>query len=254
MPRFKNSLARAMSERMEINGVTYKIASCRSEREDAFRLIHDAYVNSGLMKANGAGMRITPYHLLPTTDLFVAYHQQTVVFTMTMVCDDLMGMPLEHVYGDEVETRRVAENAYLAEVSCLAGRTGHFGRRRMFNVFVNLAALMVQSAHENGVQRLLIACNPRHARFYQNYLGFTQIGLQREYSQVLNKPAIACEHDFDRFDSNEKPQQSYPLKDRIYGTTFRQYELFHQPMLPEEREYFAEQCDLDENHFPLEAV
>jgi hypothetical protein len=51
-----------------IDGITYKIASCQEEREAAFRLVHDAYVTAELMDPNAYRMRVTPWHLLPTTD------------------------------------------------------------------------------------------------------------------------------------------------------------------------------------------
>lgn len=233
---------------MSVDGVTYKIASCRSERDDAFRLVHDVYVKSGLMQPNEAGMRVTPFHLLPTTNLFVAYHGSQLVYTMTMISDDQRGLPMEEVFGPELAEKRKSGD-YFAEVSCLASRSGYFNRSRMFSVFVQLAALMVQSARENGIDRLVIACNPRHARFYQNFLGFTTFGEQREYSQVRNKPAIACEHDFRRCD-----REWYPLKDRIYATPYRHWELYHQPMLSEEKSYYLSVCELQNAHFPLEAV
>ena len=94
--------------------------------------------------------RITPHHLLPTTDLFVAYHGNELIYTMTLISDDEMGMPLEEVYRPEVANRRDTTNAYYAEVSCLASRVGYLPRSRMFDVFVRLAGLMVQSARENG--------------------------------------------------------------------------------------------------------
>src|SRR5690606_3507969 len=48
------------------------IAATRAERERAFRLIYDAYVRSGLGTPNAWQMRVTPYHLLPTTTIFNA--------------------------------------------------------------------------------------------------------------------------------------------------------------------------------------
>lgn len=238
-----------MSMRTSIDGVTYKIASCREEREDAFRLVHDVYTKSGLMKRNAAEMRVTPYHFHPTTNLFVAYHGQKLIYTMTLISDDDMGMPLDTVFGPEVDLLRSSTGAYFAEVSCLACRVGYFSHVRMFNVFVQLAGLMVQSARENGIERLVIACNPRHARFYKYSLGFSQISEERVYSHVLNHPAVACEHDFAKLDSN-----SYPLYRRIYATPFPRWELYHQPMLSEEKEYFTERGELYRRNLPLEAV
>lgn len=232
-----------------IDGVVYKIADCREEREAAFRLIHDAYTLNGLMAANPSGMRITPYHLLPTSDLFVAYHQGTLIYTMTLISDDEQGIPLEGVFQAEVLRRRDESRAYLAEVSCLASRVGYLPRGQMYHVFVRLASLLVQSARENGVERLMIACHPRHARFYQGLLGFSRISESRDYAPVQNKPAVALEHDFVLQDANR-----YRLYDRIYGHTFRHWELYHQPMLKEEREHFAEITEFYETYFPIEGV
>ncbi len=232
-----------------IDGVVYKIADCQEEREAAFRLIHDAYMKSGLMEPNAAGMRVTPHHCLPTTDLFVAYHGDQLIYTMSLISDDAMGLPLERVYEGEVNALRQSSGDYLAEVSCLAAREGHFPRGRMYQVFVRLAGLMVQSARENGVERLLIACHPRHARFYKNFLGFKQFGEQLNYSVVKNHPAVACQHDFALLDS-----ERYKLYDKIYEYQFPYWELYHQPMLQEHRDYFAEITELCNAFFPLTEV
>jgi hypothetical protein len=119
----------------------------------------------------------------------------------------------------------------------------------MYHVFVRLASLMVQSARENGVERLLIACDPRHARFYQSWLGFERISSTREYAAVQYRPAIALEHDFALQDARK-----YRLYDRIYQHSFRHGELYHQPMLKEERETFSRLTEFYEAHFPLESV
>ena len=45
---------------------------------------------------------VTPYHLLPTTEIFIAEYQGEVIFTMSLVIDGDLGVPMEHVYGDEI--------------------------------------------------------------------------------------------------------------------------------------------------------
>lgn len=233
-------------QRTLIDDVLYKLADCREEREDAFRLIHDAYTKTGLMEPNTFGMRVTPFHLLPTTDVFLAYHENTPIYTMTLISDDEMGLPLEDVYESEVSARRIETGAYFAEVSCLASRQGYFSRSRMFQVFEQLVGLMFQSARENGVERLLIACHPRHARFYRRFLGFEQIGKERCYASVQDNPAVACEHDFAHLD-----KEGYKLYDHIYAHTFRRWELYRQPMLDDDREYFDEITELCKAYVPL---
>jgi hypothetical protein len=236
-------------ERSLIDGILYKIADCREEREDAFRLTHDAYTKTGLMVPNAFGMRVTPYHLLPTTDVFVAYHGHDLIYTMTLISDDEMGLPLEDVYGSEIASRHKSTGQYFAEVSCLAARLDYFPRHRMFEIFVRLAGLLVQSAQENGVQRLFIACHPRHARFYQSFLGFEQIADERIYENICNQPAVACEHDF-----ASSRTSRYKLIDRIHEPMFRRWELYHQPMLTEDRNHFAGITEFCNQYFPLAAV
>jgi hypothetical protein len=238
-----------LREPTQFDGVTYKIADRLEEREAAFQLIHHAYARRGLMSPNRAGMRITPYHLLPTTDVLIASHRGNVIYTMTLISDDEQGIPLETVFPDEVMQRRIHAGKYLAEVSCLASHEGYFDRGKTYQVFVRLASLMVQSARENGVERLLIACNPRHARFYQSWLGFSTISGIRDYAAVQYRPAIALEHDFALQDARR-----YRLYDRIYAHSFRHWELYHQPMLREERDHFSRSTELYDTHFPLESV
>ncbi len=215
-----------------IDGITYKIASCREEREAAFRLVYDAYTQGGLIDSNPYEMRVTPFHLVATTDVFIARHEGNVVYTLTLVSDDFAGLPMQSIYASEIDERR-KNGCYLAEVSCLASRQDYFSRSRMLDVFVQLLGLTCQYCRRNDIDRLLIAIHPRHSRFYRRLLGVEQIGEVKQYACVRDHPAVACEHDFVRMD-----QERYPMYDRIYGHLFHRAELLRQPMLDDDREYF----------------
>jgi hypothetical protein len=217
--------------------VTYKIADCLAEREAACRLVHDAYVKSNLIDPNRYRMRVTPFHLLPTTDVFIALYRQQVIYTVTLISDDDLGLPLEDLYPTEIEGLR-RRGLFLSEVSCLASRDGIFSQTEMFDVFVNLMSLMAQYARHNDLDRFLIAVHPRHMRLYQRMLGFEQIGPVRKYASVRYNPAVAASHDFMKLDRNP-----YRLYDRIYGNRFRPSELLRQPMPLMEREYFSDAAD-----------
>ncbi len=56
-----------------------KIAETRTELEECFSLLHDAYVESGFMKPDPSGMRVTIYHALPTTTTLCAKYDGQVV-------------------------------------------------------------------------------------------------------------------------------------------------------------------------------
>ena len=220
--------------RTNIGGVTYKVAECRREREAAFRLVYDAYREAGLIPENPQRLRVTEYHLLPTTAVFLAIHEGQPIYTVSLVPDDTLGVPLDSLYHDEVEAMR-AQGLYPAEVSCLAGRRKLFERREQFNIFVNLMGLMVQYARQNFVDRLLVAVHPRHAKFYQHFFGFEVFGELKSYAAVQGNPAVGCVHDFAKTDVT-----GYPLRDKVYGVTYASWELVGQPISSAECNYFGE--------------
>jgi hypothetical protein len=196
-----SNLASAAAERA-VEEPTWRcgIAGTRRERESAFRLIYEAYTRAGLGQPNDAGMRVTPYHLLPTTTIFIATLDSgpeagTVFSTVSLVIDGAFGLPLERVYDTEVHRRR-NEGLRLAEVSCLADR--RLDLRRFFPVFVALNRWMIQFAQAQAVDQVLVAVHPKHARFYTRNLGFEAIGGLTSYPTANNRPAVALSFNFHR--------------------------------------------------------
>ncbi len=183
------------------------IAQTRSQREAAFRLIYQAYVRSGLGVPNAHEMRVTPYHLLPTTTIFTAEltsgpEDGEVFSTVSLVGDGDFGLPLERVYPNEVAERR-QQGLRLAEVSCLADRRSDF--RRFFPVFCALNRWMIQAARAQGYDQVMVAVHPRHARFYTRNMGFEVIGDLAEYPSVCNRPAVPLCFDFVKNDTHQLP-------------------------------------------------
>lgn len=215
-----------------LGSVSYSIASCREDWQAAYRLVYDAYTASGLMEPNLFRMRVTPWHLCSETDVYVAKHRGQVIYTMSVVRDGSAGLPMESIYPDEVRQRRQSALS-LAEVSCLAARDGYFTQPQMFEVFVRLVALILQSCRAKEIERLLIAVHPRHFRLYRRFLGFDQISGIKTYAMVRGNPAVAGEHDFRRLDLKK-----YPLYDRVYEAHFERRELLGRPMPEQERDYF----------------
>jgi hypothetical protein len=137
---------------------------------------------------------------------------EEVICTATIVHDGSMGLPLECVYAAEVASRR-SRGITLAEVSCLADRTEPTARS--FPVLCRLMSLIAQSSKRRGTDELLIAVHPRHARFYQRYLGFMQIGDERTYPSVRNHPALALS-----LDLNNLAEQHPGAYERLFGVPF----------------------------------
>ncbi len=215
----------------------YKIADSQSERAAALRLVHEVYTAERLMPPNPSGMRVTPWHLLEGTHIYVAKWVQRVVCTMTSIPDGARGLPLETIYPKEVASRRRAGRR-LAEVTCLAARQDAFSTEQGFQVFVRLVGLMFQSCRFIGIERLLIAVHPRHARFYRRALGFEQIGGIRSYPSVCGQPAVACEHDLSR---HADPR--FPLLRDVYRVGFPPQHLAGRPLNAVERDSLGRVVD-----------
>ena len=215
--------------------VQYKIAATRAERSAAFRLVYQSYLEAGLGGPNPSGMHVTPYHLLPTTQVFIATIEEVVIFTMTLVADGELGLPMESVYVAEVAERR-EQGLSLGEVSCLADRRSQF--RGFFPVFLRLSRLMVQYARKQSLDELLIAAHPKHARFYRRYMDFHVIGEETVYPTVRNRPAVALSLNFARVD-RYRPENY----DTFFGEAIPEERLEPQPLPWEDYEYFRQIID-----------
>lgn len=220
------------------DGLFYRVAVTREELAGAFRLVQDAYVRAGLADQLSGMMRVTPYHVLETTDVFVAVHrsefgEENVVATVSLVRDGELGMPLECVYGAEVERLR-ASGLRLAEVTCFADR--RTDARRFLTTFCELNKQLVRCARHHRVDQLLAAVHPRHAKFYERYVGFESFGRETSYPTVCNQPAVAMVLDFERID-REQPR----CFQRLFADTFTWPE--HVEAARSERAWFARLVD-----------
>lgn len=215
----------------ETLGIVFKAASHRDERTAAFGLVYQAYVRSGLIEPNPSQLRVTPYQLQPGSTIFVAVLRNEVISTVSLIGDGQLGLPMESIYGDEIARLR-ALGMRFGEVSALADRRRQMSRT--LPVFVQLMRLMVQSAHRQGIDRLLVAVHPRHARFYQRFLSFQRLAEERSYPLVCNNPAVALYLDFAQI-ARERP----PNYELFFGEPLAEEQLVHRPLPAEDAVHFA---------------
>lgn len=223
------------------SGLQYRIVKNRWERLGAYRLVYETYLNRGLIPPNRYRLRVTPYLMLPTTQTFIAVRNQEIVCTVSLVGDGELGLPMESVYFQEVAEAR-AKGLYVGEVSCLASRYADF--RHFLPIFVQLTRLMAQHARRHGMDQFLIAVHPKHARFYERFMGFEQIGPLREFPSVQDAPAVCCCLDFARID-RERPK----CWNEFFGTPLAPSKLDSHPITQEEVDYFTPAAKMNEAHF-----
>ncbi len=223
----------------------YRLAASLEERLAALRLVHNAYVRAGLIEPNPHSVRVTPYHLLPTTTIFVAECDcGRVISTMSLVGDGKLGLPLETVYGPEIAKRR-REGKRMAEVSCLAADPAQVGCG--MEVFIHLCRLMTVFAIWRGYDELVIAVHPRHAKFYQRMLAFRVFGELREYPSVKDHPAVALF--LDLHNMQRLPAKLYRF---LLDSPYRP-EDFRVPRLSAQEYAVLEEC-VDTESYPLPSL
>ncbi len=218
----------------QTNAYQLKVTQSEDERTAAFKLVHDAYVRSGLMPRHPKGMRVMKHHLSDQTDVLVVKRNGAVVFTSTLVRDGEYGLPLEALFAPEVQAMR-EEGLRVAEVSCLASDITLQDKTQRFELFVDLIGLMFQTARYHQVDRLLLAVHPRHAKVHQRMFGCTLCSDVKEYAAVEGNPAVLCSHDFAQLD-----QTGFCLYDKVYGVKYSEDQLLGERMKEAEKQRFAQ--------------
>ena len=213
-----------------------KVSETWRERAAAFRLVHREYLRSGLTADNRLQMRVMKHHLLDTTDVLVSEYQGNVDFTVTLVRDGLHGLPAESLFSSEIEEMRSA-GYHLAEISCVASGIGeeNGNKKQCFENMVSMISLTYQTARRRGIDRLVMAVHPRHAKVYRRLFGCSVLTDVREYQAVQGNPAVLCSHDF-----AERDEVRYPLYDQMYGQAYEPWQMDGVRMSSFEKQYFQE--------------
>lgn len=166
----------------DIADVRVKMAETANEALAAGRVLHDAYVGRDLTRAHPSGIRTSAHALLPSTHTFIATLGGRVVGTMSLIGDSPLGLPLEAVYGAEVEQMRRDRNT-LAEVGALAILPGF----RNKGIVCLLNRLMFQVAETIGVDKLVVAVHPAVQEIYRASLLFERFGKETRYPGLSAK-------------------------------------------------------------------
>lgn len=167
-----------------------KIAETREELEACFKLLHDAYVDSGFMTPDPSGMRVTIYHALPTTTTLCAKYDDKVVGTISLIRESAIGFPLQRIF--DLSSVR-AKEGQIAEVSALAVHPRF--RRTGGSVLFPLMKFMYEYCTTFfDTRHLVIAVNPRHIEMYESLLFFRRLSanIVDNYDFVNGAPAVGA--------------------------------------------------------------
>lgn len=76
-------------------GLTIELATGKADLEEAYRLLHEVYVEMGFMERHPSGMRLNVYNMLPHTSTVVAKMQDEVIGTISVIRENQLGLPLD---------------------------------------------------------------------------------------------------------------------------------------------------------------
>lgn len=211
--------------------VTYRIANQIELVEASLQLVYTAYRRSGLIRSNISGLRVTPFHLHPKTEVLVAIRGGRVLGTTTLIYDNPeLGLPIDRSYAREVNRKR-ARGLRLVEASCLANTTEPPVPLR---VLLRLMAFTIQCAAIRGMDELVALVHPHHADFYTRFLGFGVFAEVRPCGAVRNHPAAAL-----ALDLHGLVHQAPRAYHRVFEPRFSARQLSPSPLSEEIRNFLA---------------
>jgi hypothetical protein len=168
----------------------FEIAKSQQDLDQAFQILHDAYVKEGFSKPHVSRRRITDYHALPSTTTLVAKHDNQVVATISVIRDGPFGLPTDQVM-DLSCFREKGER--LGEVSALAIRPDFRGRSGevMFHLF---KYTVHYSLNYFGLDRFVIVVNPDRITLYESVLCFEPLhrSALKKYAFANDAPAVCA--------------------------------------------------------------
>ncbi len=193
-----------------------KIAETKEELEACFAVLHDAYVDSGFMKPDPSGMRVTIYHALPTTTTLCAKYDGQVVGTISLVRESALGVPLQRIF--DLSGVREKEG-HIAEVSALAVHRKF--RKTGGSILFPLMKFMYEYCTTFfDTRHLVIAVNPSHIEMYESLLFFKRLtaNMVENYDFVNGAPAIGASLDLkEALGTFERYYASKPARRNLYA-------------------------------------
>jgi len=194
----------------------FNVADGLSDVLPALHLVHNCYVNLGLIDPHPSGLRLLPHHLLPDTRVFLAREVDEVVATLTLVPDTRLGLPLDAAYQKQVDGLR-QQGRRPVELSCLALAP----RYRRHDLLLYLFQLMHVFARSNGYDDLCVVVAPKHGYFYRDILLFEPFGEISHLDKLNGAPAMLFRQDLRTIEETSRAfyEGADPRSD-LYGLFF----------------------------------
>lgn len=166
--------------------IIFKLAETKEELEQAFKLLHDSYVREGFMEPKPSGLRITPYHALPTTTTLIAKRGPKVIATVSLIRQTSLGLPIQKAYD---VSQIMSPGQQAVEISSLAIDPEFRGQD--VQLLFWLSKYVLQYCYKYfAVDFMFVAIGPWHTDLYENIILFKRLHYVESYGFSNDNPAF----------------------------------------------------------------
>jgi hypothetical protein len=173
--------------------LTYYVASTLEDVLEAWSLVYQAYRRAGLIDPNPFEIHTVPQAVGPQTMVVTGMMGPEVGTTVSAYIDHPGGLPLDTVYRPEIDGLR-AEGRKVMEVGLFGDRRDHLTRSSV-GLFELMRFAFFYAVHTK-CDDALIGIHPRHAPFYQRYIGLEPMADLRTHPAVKDHPVVLMRMDF----------------------------------------------------------
>tara|TARA_Y100000296_G_C5160436_1_gene251513 strand:+ start:175 stop:1380 length:1206 start_codon:yes stop_codon:yes gene_type:complete len=180
------------------NNIVIKVAETDDELFQAFSLVQKMYEKGKIVDRNTTGLRVTKFHLLPTTKVIVAKIGDEVIGTVSQIMDTPLGLPIDDFISLD-NLRKCSKR--ICEISSLA--ISEKWRSNSKGLFYPLTLFSIYYAKEvTSADRLVIVTNERARYVYEDIFLFDPLTINSaKYTSVNDDHAFAQKLDLVQFES-----------------------------------------------------
>ena len=176
------------------HGAIIEQASTFHDLQQAYRLVHDVYVESGYIRPDTSGIRLRMFEASPDEATFVAKIEGRVVGVVSVAADSVaLGLPSDTCFKEVLDELR-AQGARLSEMTNQAVAAEYRKSGIATELMRCAAAHVIRGQFDENVAVI----SPNHAAFYK-ILGFREIGTPRSYSDTVYDPVVALSTGLDQY-------------------------------------------------------
>jgi hypothetical protein len=172
------------------NNYTITRANSIDDLLDAYRLVHDVFVEQGYIHPQPKGLRIRNFEKLQSTATFIAKTDSKVVGVQSLAIDDkILGLPSDLAFKTEIDILRGNER-----IVCEATNEAIAPVFRKTSMPTELMRCCCAHALSTRCTDLITTVSPTHVKFYE-LLEFTRISEIRSYSTDIHDPVAVVHFD-----------------------------------------------------------